>query len=175
MPRMAIDAAGVVYLTNGASAGGRLYAFDAALDLVWSESVPQVNLGGPILGDGGILVVCGTGTNIRAYRTTDPAGLVQGQPDAAGELLLSSHPNPFVAGTTISFETPASGPVSLVVLDATGRLVRRLAAGAASGTRTHQIRWDGMDGGGRPVPAGLYLARLQTGGASTTLKLIVAR
>jgi hypothetical protein len=34
--------------------------------------VPNVNLGGPALGHGGVLVVCGVGTDVRAYQTSPP-------------------------------------------------------------------------------------------------------
>lgn len=66
-PRVAIDSAGRVFLTAGAPAGGTLYSFDADLTLRWTDSVPNVNLGGPALGSNGTLVVCGA--NVRAYRT----------------------------------------------------------------------------------------------------------
>jgi outer membrane protein assembly factor BamB len=176
MPRMAIDAAGRVYLTNGASAGGRLYAFDAGLDLLWSESIPQVNLGGPILGDGGILVVCGTGANLRAYRTVDPAGMaVDGAGAWPGALSVSCAPNPCVTGTMISFATERPGAVTLVVHDAAGRLVRSLVRGGPLGAGAHRMSWDGRDQQGRRVPAGIYLARLQSAERTGTVKLVVAR
>jgi outer membrane protein assembly factor BamB len=66
-PRMAADAAGRVYLTNGGFGQGRVFCFTPDLALLWSEAVPNVNVGGPALGAGGILVVAGTGTNVRAY------------------------------------------------------------------------------------------------------------
>ncbi|MFH1745479.1 MAG: PQQ-binding-like beta-propeller repeat protein [Planctomycetota bacterium] len=68
-PRMAIDAAGRVYFSNGAFATGRLYSFDADLMERWSVPVTNINIGGPALGARGTLVVCGVGTDVRAYRT----------------------------------------------------------------------------------------------------------
>ena len=35
----------------------------------WSTPVNNAGLGGPILGQGGIMVLTGTGTDVRAYRT----------------------------------------------------------------------------------------------------------
>lgn len=67
--RMAIDAAGRVYLGNGSYEDGRLYAFDADLTLLWQTSVTDIYIGGPALGAGGTLIVCGVDTDIRAYRT----------------------------------------------------------------------------------------------------------
>lgn len=80
-PRMAIDADGKVYVTNGGFSEGRLYSLNADLTFRWSVDVPNVNVGGPALGQGGILVVCGTGTDVRAFRD-GPAGDVDGDGDA---------------------------------------------------------------------------------------------
>ena len=68
-PRMATDALGRVYLTNGSFANGRLYSFDADLQLRWSQAVTNINIGGPALGPDGTLVVAGNGTIMRAFRT----------------------------------------------------------------------------------------------------------
>jgi outer membrane protein assembly factor BamB len=67
--RMAIGADGVLYVTNGGFADGRLFSFDPDLTLRWSTPVTNVNVGGPALGSCGILVVCGIGTDMRAYQT----------------------------------------------------------------------------------------------------------
>jgi glucose/arabinose dehydrogenase len=64
-------------------------------------------------------------------------------------------PNP--SSGAVSFVAEAGEKVrSIEVLDVTGRRVRRLDAGEKTWT------WDGLDDHGRPVPAGLYLARIQT-------------
>ncbi len=68
-PRIAVDAEGKVYLTNGGFATGRLYAFDADLEKRWTQTIVNVNLGGPAIGPGGILIVCGIGNDVRAYQT----------------------------------------------------------------------------------------------------------
>jgi outer membrane protein assembly factor BamB len=69
VPRIAIDAAGRVYVSNGGWDYGHLYAFDADLTPRWDTEVPNIHTGGPALGAGGTLVVCGVGSDIRAYRT----------------------------------------------------------------------------------------------------------
>jgi outer membrane protein assembly factor BamB len=73
--RIAIGDDGVIYVTNGGFADGRLYSFNADLTLRWSVPVTNVNVGGPALGPCGTLVVCGTGTDVRAYRTPCPGDL----------------------------------------------------------------------------------------------------
>jgi outer membrane protein assembly factor BamB len=66
-PRMAIDAAGRIFVTNGGFDDGMIYSFDADLTLRWAESIYRVNLGGPAIGIGGTMVACGVGTDVRAY------------------------------------------------------------------------------------------------------------
>jgi outer membrane protein assembly factor BamB len=68
-PRIAIDAHGRVFFTNGGFSQGRLFSFNANLTPRWSVAVPNVNIGGPALGMDGTLVVCGVGTDVRAFRT----------------------------------------------------------------------------------------------------------
>jgi len=95
--RMAIGADGVLYVTNGGFTDGALFSFNADLTLRWSQAVPNVNVGGPALGPCGVLVVCGTGSNVRAYRTPCDADLdgdcVVGVLDFL-ELLAAWGPNP---------------------------------------------------------------------------------
>jgi len=67
-PRMAIDANGYLFVTNGEFATGALYSFNADLSLRWTESILNVNVGGPAIGQNGTLIVCGVGTNVRAYQ-----------------------------------------------------------------------------------------------------------
>ena len=69
-PRMAVDRNGQVFITNGEFDNGALYAFNADLSLRWSEAILNVNVGGPAIGEGGTLIVCGIGTNVRAYQGT---------------------------------------------------------------------------------------------------------
>ena len=73
--------------------------------------------------------------------------------DTAGENILT--PNPFSASLTISFETPASGPVVLQVFDLSGRLVGTLvAAYLKEGFHSIGLTSDGYN-------TGVYLIRLQ--------------
>jgi outer membrane protein assembly factor BamB len=88
-PRMAIDAQGLVFVTNGGFTGGALYSFNPDLTLRWSENIPNVNVGGPAIGNNGTLVVCGTGTNVRAY-----AGIGTGIKETPQNNSLQVFPNP---------------------------------------------------------------------------------
>ena len=67
-PRMSIDAAGIVNVTNGGFSDGAFYSFNSDLTLRWQTNVTNVFLGGPLIGWDGTLVICGVGNDIRAYR-----------------------------------------------------------------------------------------------------------
>ena len=68
-PRMAIDAEGKVFVTNGSFPSGALFSLNADLTLRWSVNITNVNLGGPAIGEGGVLLVCGVGSDVRAYQS----------------------------------------------------------------------------------------------------------
>ncbi|MCC7389154.1 MAG: PQQ-binding-like beta-propeller repeat protein [Phycisphaerales bacterium] len=68
-PRMAADRDGRVFFSNGSFNDGRFYSFDADLTLRWDVAVTNVNIGAPAIGPDGTLIVCGVGTDVRAYRT----------------------------------------------------------------------------------------------------------
>ncbi|MFA5420011.1 MAG: FG-GAP-like repeat-containing protein, partial [Bacteroidales bacterium] len=68
-PRMAIDAAGRVFVTKGGFTNGRFNSFNSDLSDRWEEAVPSVNIGGPAIDLDGTLIVCGAGTNVRAYKS----------------------------------------------------------------------------------------------------------
>jgi hypothetical protein len=83
-------------------------------------------------------------------------------------------PNPFARGTSVNYELAQYGTVELTVHDVSGRLVRRLESGPRqSGFQT--ARWDGNDGRGRVVPAGVYFVRFSAGGKVSTGRVTLIR
>jgi hypothetical protein len=66
----------------------------------------------------------------------------------------------------------AGGAQSLALYDLSGRLVRRAALGSEPGG---SWTWDGRDEQGRVVPAGLYLARLTSGGRHAEARVMLLR
>lgn len=109
-PRLAIDSEGRVYLTNGGFSQGSVFCFTPDLQLLWSDSVPGVNVGGPALAADGTLVVCGTGTTVRAYRD----GLVAygtGTPGCFGTHSIGASTAPVVGDAAFAIvggEAPAN-------------------------------------------------------------------
>jgi flagellar hook assembly protein FlgD len=90
--------------------------------------------------------------------------------------VLGAVPNPFGASTQVRFAIPGAGVAahSLAIYDLAGRLVQRLSSGPLSGG-AHAATWDGRDGQGRFVAAGVYLARLEANGATDVHKLVHLR
>jgi hypothetical protein len=91
----------------------------------------------------------------------------------AGQLVIG--PNPFRPGTTIRFGVPASGGHARVdVLNVRGRRIRTLLdAQQPGGIAT--LRWDGRDGAGVSVGAGVYFVRLEMDGKATTRRVVHVR
>jgi outer membrane protein assembly factor BamB len=173
-PRMAIDSEGKIYLTNGSFDQGRLFSFNADLTLRWSEDVFRVNLGGPVLGMHGTLVVCGTGTNVRAYRSSiSTVAAVRRFP--GGLVLEQNVPNPFNPRTEIGFELEAAGRVTLEVLDAKGRRLRTLIGDETRSIGRHTASWDGLDDGGAPAPSGVYFYRIASGSRVDSRKMLLVK
>jgi len=83
-------------------------------------------------------------------------------------------PNPFNPQTSISYTVETGGVVSIRIFSVTGRLVRSLFEEAAP-AGAHEVRWDGQDDGGRPVPSGTYFVRVEQNGGSSLSKLSVIR
>lgn len=90
-----------------------------------------------------------------------------------GDLFLShAVPNPLRASTRFQFNTATgSADVKLQIHDATGRLVRAWSRDAGMQT----VTWDGCDGVGRRVPAGIYYLRLNVGNESARRTITVIR
>lgn len=79
-PRMASDAQGRVYFSNGQFSNGRFYAFEPDLKQIWSMGVTNINIGAPAIGNDGVAIVNGVGSDLRAYQTLVPCA-----PDVSGD------------------------------------------------------------------------------------------
>ena len=88
---------------------------------------------------------------------------VEDRADVPGlDRLGDCYPNPFNPMTTINYDLARPATVSLNIYDLQGRLVRVLLANESLAPGTHQAEWDGRDGRGNGVAAGVYLYRLVT-------------
>jgi hypothetical protein len=92
--------------------------------------------------------------------------------------LLAPFPNPAEHEVWIPFRVTggsAAQRVTIRVLDAAGRLVRDLYTSGVAGSTSGSIVWDGRDDRGRQVPAGFYLAVLETSTGKAVRKIVIRR
>jgi hypothetical protein len=85
---------------------------------------------------------------------------------------VTAMPNPSSGAVSLAFEAPGAAMVEVLVVDATGREVRRFAAEATASGQRVSVVWDGRDASGRGAPRGVYLARVRAGGAERAVKLV---
>jgi len=88
--------------------------------------------------------------------------------------LHQNAPNPFAASTVILYELPEELEVSLRLYDVSGRRVLELPQGSQPAGE-HALSWDGRDGSGRPMPAGVYFYELLAGPYRETRRMLVVR
>lgn len=75
--------------------------------------------------------------------------------------LHPNFPNPFNPETIIRYEIPAAAAVEIIIYNIAGETVRTLVQSVKE-AGLHQIKWDGRDHFGRPVPSGVYVYRLRS-------------
>ncbi len=83
--------------------------------------------------------------------------------------ILESYPNPFNAAVTITFSVHQMMDLELEVVDILGRRVTILARGVTDPGR-HRVIWLAED-----ISSGLYFARLNADGWSSTAKLLLLK
>lgn len=99
----------------------------------------------------------------------DPSGLAVVETDP---LLRWASSNPARDGTAVGLEMPSAGRVRLAILDAGGRLVRRICDTAlpAGG---HRLSWDGRTERGAAAAAGVYFWRLSTAAGNESRRIVL--
>ena len=105
------------------------------------------------------------------YRSGDEnivLSTASGQATTPGTVQVALYPNPASGATALNFQQERPGPITVSLLDGTGRLVRTLVREKLYPTGPQQL----------PVPlaglsAGLYLVRLDSEEGSRTEKLVV--
>ena len=89
-------------------------------------------------------------------------------------LLKNAYPNPFNPVTNIMYYLPERNAAIVKIFDALGREIRVLDNGNKE-SGYHTVRWDGKDGYGKQVSAGIYLYQLQAGRYIQTNKMVLIK
>jgi hypothetical protein len=145
-----------------------------AVDCTDFEEIPDVGFRGFDSAGG---VPCESGAN-GCFLGGSPGRAVTAAPVESGALhafdLRAPRPNPFGATTYLEFVLPEASPVRLSIFDVTGRLVDRLVDERRE-PGSYGVTWSGTSRDGRPLPAGVYFARLEGDRGGRTAKLILVR
>lgn len=94
--------------------------------------------------------------SLTANQALQGAALVGRQVQVPGDALALADTGSLSASATL----PASGQLSLTVLDAAGAVVRRIDLGSRA-AGTVDVAWDGLTDGGTRAPTGRYSLRAQ--------------
>jgi hypothetical protein len=105
---------------------------------------------------------------------SEGTGVASASPVAGIAWLEPIAPNPFSTVAELAYTLPERGAVRLAVYDVSGREVVVLVNELEDAGR-HIAKWDGHDDAKRRMPAGVYFARLESGGRVEARKVVLAR
>lgn len=145
----------LMVFTNQASGFDRVFRYDGSTWENINSEFPEQAVFRSFLAVGNRLLGGTAGTSIWSSPIGTTTSVAISPAVGAG---VTVHPNPFSAGTTISFEIRSRSVVKLELLDPTGRIVATLFDGPLESGR-HDIRLDTAD-----LSAGQYLYRLNIDG-----------
>jgi hypothetical protein len=99
----------------------------------------------------------------------------RGTVEVAGPVLFQNSPNPFNPITSIAYQIPDRGHVTLRIYDVHGKLVRELIDDTRA-PGSHTVNWNGQDQAGRRAVSGVYLYRLTfEGSVIETRKMLMLK
>jgi photosystem II stability/assembly factor-like uncharacterized protein len=150
----------VTAMTVNLPANTRLYAVDAATSAATAT------------GDANRLAYYGGLGAVKASAFVDEEETASA-PITSYEL-FNNYPNPFNPTTTISYQIPQAGRVTLRLYNMLGQLVRVLVDREVVAGK-HSVVWDGKNERGEFVATGVYLYRLEVAGVVRTKKLVLAK
>ena len=112
-----------------------------------------------------------TGHAGEMVRAIDRALQEIGMPAGAAGAVSGVWPNPTGGATQIRYRLAAEGHVTVTIYDSRGRRVKTVLS-ASRPAGDGDVQWDGRDAHGAPAPAGVYMARIEAGGATTMEKIL---
>jgi hypothetical protein len=111
---------------------------------------------------------------LRVMVQAEPVAVVGPDPNNAIPLTFETHapyPNPFNPATTIHYGLPVDSEVSIAIYNIRGMVVKTYVPGLQQ-AGWHDQSWNGMNDQGDLLSTGIYLARIEAGYYSRTLKLM---
>jgi hypothetical protein len=124
---------------------------------------------------GGHLPLHYGGDNTAGYPQLQLSGSEGPEADAVpSRLTVVAVPNPFARSTAVTFVARRDEPLHLRIYSTAGRLVREVS-GVAPQSGAQALAWDGRDGAGKTVPAGIYFYSLRAGIRTASGRLVFMR
>jgi FlgD Ig-like domain len=93
---------------------------------------------------------------------------------ASNHITLSNFPNPFNPTTTISYNLPLEGNISLNIYNTKGQLVKQLVNGTQP-EGYYDVVWNGKDAAGKQVSSGIYYYRINACGKTINKKMLMLK
>ena len=87
---------------------------------------------------------------------------------------LEKHPNPFNPVTTLRYDLPEQGFVTITIYDMLGREIRTLV-NTTQDAGFKSVIWNATNDYGKPVSAGVYLYKIQAGEFVQTKKMVLLK
>lgn len=94
--------------------------------------------------------------------------------NAAPISIVNAYPNPSNSGNQLLFTLKNASPVSVLIYNNKGQLVRNLGDRAYP-AGSHQINWNSLDDQGNAVSTGVYFFKISSGKFTSSKKMILIR
>ncbi len=114
--------------------------------------------------------------NIMTFFDQTPEGDGTGADGALNRNVLSAaYPNPFNPVTKIAYSVRETGPVTIRVFNASGRVVRTLLETELDAGTSGHVVWDGTNDVGQSCASGVYFYRIEAPGFATSRKMVMLK
>jgi hypothetical protein len=104
---------------------------------------------------------------------SNQTGMESGQGIAPPSVVLCpACPNPASGGFSVAWTLPCPAAFSISLFDVSGRMVKASIGPQDSGV-SGLMSFDGLDGGGAPLPAGCYVVRLDSEAGTASTRVVI--
>ncbi len=108
-------------------------------------------------------------SSLQILQYVGPLGLPDEETKPIAFRIAQNHPNPFNAATSISYTLREPGEVTISIYNLLGQRVDTVFRGECE-PGEHTAVWDAAD-----FPSGVYFARLEAGGVSESIKMVLLK
>jgi photosystem II stability/assembly factor-like uncharacterized protein len=117
----------------------------------------------------GILLVATHGRGCWTFNVNQALGIAKTNTIPKEYALMQNYPNPFNPSTSVSYQLPASGLVTIKIYDVLGNEVFELV-NQHQNAGMYKVEWDASN-----QPSGVYFYKMETGNFAETKKMILLK